>query len=104
MWFKPLFCLYMALPILLAIGLIIWTMIRQRRTTRWPISQKLLRPPGESLRKKLEEFDQGVLLQFCLGNVITASHPCQQNKLTQNKLNEVEHPVKVRAGEVGTSS
>ena len=35
-----------------------------RRTTRWPISQKLLRPPGESLRKKLEQFDENVWYHF----------------------------------------
>lgn len=65
MWWKTFLSFYMALPIVLAFGFIAWSAIRRRRTTRWPISQKLLRPPGESLRKKLEEYDQGVIQQFC---------------------------------------
>src|ERR1039458_3259336 len=65
MWWKPLFWFYLALPEVLGVVFILWTVYRSRRTTRWPISQKLLRPPGESLRRKLEKLDEGVLMQFC---------------------------------------
>jgi hypothetical protein len=63
---KVLMSVYLALPILLAIIFTICSVVRLRRTTRWPIPQKLLRSPGESLRKKLERIDEGALLHFCI--------------------------------------
>src|SRR5436309_15885754 len=55
---KTLICAYFALPILMMIGFVAWQTIRIRRTTRWPIPDKLLRPPGESCRRKLEQLDE----------------------------------------------
>lgn len=70
MSWKTFFNFYMAMPILLAFGFITWNVIRLRRTTRWPISQKLLRPPGESLRKKVEQLDEYAPMQFAVVTLI----------------------------------
>ena len=61
---KALVYLYFALPILLTVIFMVWQLVRIRRKTRWPISDKLLRPPGESCRRKLEQFDERWLFQF----------------------------------------
>src|SRR5438874_1356990 len=73
---KALVYSYFALPIVLIIVFMVWQLRRIRHKTKWPISDKLLRPPGESLRRKLEEMDErwvfyflGVLVAWltCLG-------------------------------------
>ncbi|HUJ08527.1 MAG TPA: nuclease-related domain-containing protein [Verrucomicrobiae bacterium] len=58
MLIKAFFIFLFALPVVLAIVFMVWHVIHMRRQTRWPISQKLLRPPGESLRRRLEEMDE----------------------------------------------
>lgn len=62
---QTFFYVYLTLPIVLVIIFTIWTVVRLRRTTRWPIPHKLLRPPGESLRRKLESIDEQWALHFC---------------------------------------
>ena len=48
----------------LTIGSVAW--MRWRRKTRWPFkeSDKLLRAPGESLGRKLREFDERFVMEF----------------------------------------
>jgi hypothetical protein len=61
---KALIYSYFALPIILTVVFMVWQLIRVRGKTRWPISDKLLRPPGESCRRKLEQFDERWILHF----------------------------------------
>src|SRR5438477_9451157 len=61
---KTLVYSYFALPFLMMIGFLTWQLVRIRRTTRWPISDKLLRPPGESCRRKLEQFNERWIFHF----------------------------------------
>src|SRR5437773_162571 len=61
---KALVYSYFALPLLLTIVLMVWQLVRIRRKTRWPIADKLLRPPGESCRRKLEQFDERWIFHF----------------------------------------
>src|SRR4051812_5211564 len=42
----------------------IWAWRLNRRQERPPVSEKLIRSPGESLRKKLEKFDDVLLLHL----------------------------------------
>src|SRR4051812_5126903 len=42
----------------------IWAWRLNRRSERPPVSEKLLRAPGESLRKKIESFDDALLLHL----------------------------------------
>ncbi len=55
---------FVPLVIVLAV-VFIWFAIQGRRT-RPPIKDKLLRAPGESLRRQIEKFDDNAPMYFCL--------------------------------------
>src|SRR5436309_389359 len=67
---KALVYSYFALPLVLTIVFMVWQLIRIRRTTRWPIADKLLRPPGESCRRKLEQFDENYIFHLLVPMIL----------------------------------
>jgi hypothetical protein len=57
---------WLLLPQFLALALMVgiawfWKWSRARRQLRSPVKEKMLRPPGESLRRKLEELNESIL-------------------------------------------
>lgn len=50
------------IPLLVLLGVMyVWAKRRQERNIRPPVSEKMLRPPGESLRKKVETLNEQLL-------------------------------------------
>lgn len=68
-WLSLFIVGYVLLYVALAVGAI--HLLRWRRKTRWPFkeSEKLLRGPGESLRRQIAELDDGLV--FEIGGAIT---------------------------------
>lgn len=61
----PSLPLYFVFGLLLVAGLLLrWE--RKRRQMKVPVSEKSLRPPGESLRLKIEELDEEITVAFSL--------------------------------------
>ncbi len=60
----------MFIPMLTLLGIVwVWRWVRLRRKERDPVSEKLLRPAGESARRELEKIDERIndclVLVFC---------------------------------------
>lgn len=59
---------YFALFIFGSLGLSIWRI--KRRNTRPPLETKLLRGPGETLRKRIAEYDERLLLRMSVAALV----------------------------------
>ncbi|HLP09450.1 MAG TPA: nuclease-related domain-containing protein [Opitutaceae bacterium] len=59
---------YFALFIFGALGLAIWRI--KRRNTRPPLETKLLRGPGETLRKRMAEYDENLLFRLVMAAMV----------------------------------
>src|SRR5260221_6648564 len=63
MTFQP-WALLSVIPPCFAVVYLLWKIERERKRTKWPLTEPLLRPPGESLRLRLEEYDEQLMNRF----------------------------------------
>jgi hypothetical protein len=59
---------YLALFIFGSLGLALWRI--KRRNTRPPLETKLLRGPGETLRKRMAEYDENLIFRLLMASVV----------------------------------
>lgn len=74
-WLYPVLGLYALLFLTVVSGIGIWS--RRKRRERVPVEFKLLRGPGESLRRKITELDENLVFHLLVGvfGPIIATYP-----------------------------
>ncbi len=70
---------YFALFIFGSLGFAIWRI--KRRNTRPPLETKLLRGPGETLRKRMAEYDENLLFRLLVASLIPLAALALSGKL-----------------------
>ena len=70
------------------VPILLWRWDRKRRNVRPPVSEKMLRPPGESLRLKIQELDAKIdyyfmtcMLVGALLGILMFSYPAQLKRM-----------------------